>query len=145
MNEETSGKRSLLIRESLIFQLKLLADGFRDLVLVPVSLFATLAGVIRGGDQPEREFRQVIELGRQSEKWINLFGQHEPIEQAGTVGSIDLLLTRAEEVVREQAREGGISESASKALNKVLTAAHEKARQEGESTDSLEHKRDVDI
>ena len=107
MKETDKEKRNALVRETLILQLKLVADGFRDFALVPVSLFATLAGLIRGGQEPDREFRKVIALGRQSEQWINLFGQHEPIEQAGPVGSIDLLLTRAEEVVREQAKEGG--------------------------------------
>ena len=145
MKEVDSHKRGPLIRAALIFQLKLLADGFRDLVLLPVSLIATLVGVIRGGEEPDREFQQVIALGRQSEQWINLFGQHEPIEQAGPVGSIDLLLTRAEEVVREQAKEGGISETASRALNRVLTAAHEKARQSETAVKKIPHERDIEI
>ena len=132
MKEVESQKRGALIRESVIFQLKLLADGFRDLMLLPISLIATLVGVLRGGDEPDREFRQVIELGRQSEQWINLFGQHEPLPEAGQAGSIDLLLTRAEEVVREQAKEGGISEAASKAIGRALSAAHNKVRESGE-------------
>lgn len=129
MKEAENSKRGQLVRNSLIFQLKLIADGMRDFALVPVSLVATLIGLIRGGAQPEREFESVIDLGRETERWINLFGQHEPIEQAGSAGSIDMLLTRAEEVVREQAREGGISESASKAVTRAINAAHEKARQ----------------
>ena len=129
MKETENNKRGQLVRTSLVFQLKLIADGMRDFALVPVSLVATLIGLIRGGSQPEREFESVIDLGRQTERWINLFGQHEPIEQAGSAGSIDMLLTRAEEVVREQAREGGISESASRAVTRAITAAHDKARQ----------------
>ena len=127
MKETDSSKRGVLIRETLIFQLKLLADGLRDFALLPVSLFATLAGLIRGGDEPQREFHRVIEIGRQTEQWINLFGQHEPIEKAGPVGSIDMLLTRAEDVVREQVKSGGISETASRALHRALSAAHSKA------------------
>ena len=137
--------RGALIREAVIFQLKLLADGFRDLMLLPISLIATLVGVVRGGDEPDREFRQVIELGRQSEQWINLFGQHEPIQQAGQAGSIDLLLTRAEEVVREQAREGGISDTASRAIGRALTAAHKKVQENGNPRQLGRDDRDVDI
>ncbi len=133
MKEVESQNRGTLIRESVIFQLKLLADGMRDLVLLPISLFATLLGLLRGGDKPDREFRQVIELGRQTEQWINLFGQHEPIPEAGKAGSIDLLLTRAEEVVREQAKKGGISDAASKAIGRALSAAHNKARESGDA------------
>jgi hypothetical protein len=141
MNESTPGQRGALVRESLIFQLKLMADGFRDLVLVPVSLIATLAGLVRGGKEPAREFRQVIELGRQTEKWINLFGNHDPLPEGGQAASLDQLLSRAEHVLREQAREGGLSESASRAIQRALQAAQAGARQ---TPDALPE-RDKDI
>ena len=130
MNEPVSNKRAALFRETLVFQLKLLADGARDVILVPISLVSAVVGFLRGGDEPDREFRRVIELGRQSEQWINLFGQHEPIQEAGQAGSIDMLLTKAEEVVREQARQGGMTEGASKAIGKALDAAHRKVNKE---------------
>ena len=128
MNDQQPGKRAVLIRNSLIFQLKLLADGMRDFIMVPIALVATLVGLLRGGDEPEREFNRVLDLGRQSDQWINLFGNHEPLEEAGRAGSIDMLLSEAENVVREQAREGGISRSASQAIEKALEAAQQKAR-----------------
>lgn len=133
MNKTEAGSRASLIRESLVFQLKLLVDGTRDFMLVPVALVATLVGLLRGGSEPEREFRRVLELGRRSEQWINLFGQHAPISEAGQAGSIDLLLTRAEQVVREQARAGGVSESASRAIEKVLDQAHGTVRDAAQS------------
>lgn len=145
MKETQDDKRGPLIRESLIFQLKLIADGMRDFALVPISLVATLVGVIRGGDEPDREFRHVIDLGRQTEQWINLFGQHEPIKEAGRAGSIDMLLTNAEEVVKEQVQSGGISESASRAINKALAAAHDKARSRSLHENKKNPDRDVDI
>lgn len=132
MNDQPRSKRASLMRESLIFQLKLLADGTRDFIMVPVALVATLVGLIRGGDEPEKEFERVIDLGRQSDQWINLFGNHEPLEEGGRAGSIDMLLSEAENVVREQAREGGISKSASKAIESALDAAHRKARKKAE-------------
>ena len=145
MKETDKEKRNALVRETLILQLKLVADGFRDFALVPVSLFATLAGLIRGGDDVDREFRKVIELGRQSEQWINMFGQHEPLGKAGPVGSIDNLLTRAEEVVREQVKEGGISETASRALSRALSAAHDKAREGKNNSQDAPNERSKDI
>lgn len=130
--------RAALIRESLVFQLKLLADGTRDFLLVPISLVATLIGLLRGGEEPDREFRRVLELGRQSEQWINLFGQHEPLRAAGQAGSIDLLLTRAEQVVREQTRQGAISETASRAIEKALDKAHREVREPDSPPDGIE-------
>lgn len=128
MNKAKTGSRGSLVRDSLVFQLKLLVDGTRDFMLVPVALVATLVGLLRGGTDPGREFRRVLDLGRQSEQWINLFGQHDPISEAGQAGSIDMLLTRAEQVVREQARAGAVSESASRAIEKALDRAHGSVR-----------------
>lgn len=127
MNESKSGRRSALVRESLIFQVKLMADGLRDLILVPVSLIATLAGLLRGGASPDREFRQVLDLGRQTEQWINLFGHHEPMEQGGQAASLDILLARAEQVLREQAQEGGLTENATRTLERAIRAAQRNA------------------
>ena len=145
MKKTEGDKRGTLIRESLVFQLKLIADGFRDFALVPISLVATLVGVLRGGEEPEREFERVLELGRSSEQWINLFGQHEPIKEAGRVGSIDMLLTNAEEVVRDQVKSGGITESASRAVNKALAAAQEKVRDVDPEDAKSKSERDIDI
>ncbi|MDX1459464.1 MAG: hypothetical protein R3348_00200 [Xanthomonadales bacterium] len=136
MNSPGPKRRSALIRESLIFQLKLLADGTRDFMLVPISLVATLVGLARGGSDPDREFQRVMDLGRKSDRWINLFGDHEPIAEAGKAGSIDMMLTQAEEVVRDQARKGGISDQASQAIQRALDAAHEKARSAARQRDS---------
>lgn len=145
MKNDEQNKRGTLIRESLLFQVKLIADGLRDVALLPVSLIATAVGLVRGGKEPEREFHQVIKIGRQSEQWINLFGQHEPIKKAGRAGSIDMLLTHAEDVVRQQVNEGGISEKASRAIQKALDAAHNKARQSDLKHKSGSDERDIDI
>lgn len=121
--------RAALARDSLVFQLKLIADGFRDFLLVPIALVATLAGLLRSGKDPELEFERVLALGRQSEKWINLFGQHQPVTQAGATGSMDNLVTRAEEVLREQVRKGNVSDSAGSALERALSGVHAKVKE----------------
>ncbi len=124
MSESSGSRRVALVRASLIFQLKLLADGLRDFFLVPVAAVATLVGLVRSGEDPEREFDQVLEVGRATERWINLFGSHEPIPEAGQAGNIDQLVTRAERMLQEQVRRGDVSESAAAALAKSLDALH---------------------
>jgi len=42
MDNKPRSPRAELIREAAVLQIKLLADGFRDAVLIPVSLFAAL-------------------------------------------------------------------------------------------------------
>ena len=101
MSDTDISKRSELIRNAVVFQLKLVADGFRDLVLLPVSLVATIIGLLRGGNEPDREFKQVIDIGRQSEQWINLFGNHDHPEDASPVTSIDVLFTKVEDTLKQ--------------------------------------------
>ena len=95
-----------MIREAALLQIKLLADGFRDAVLIPVSLIAALIGLLRGGDNPDREFRRVIKLGRRSERWINLFGQQRPLGKPHPADSLDNVLGRVESAIVKQYREG---------------------------------------
>ncbi len=72
--DETSLSRAELVWEVFVFQFKLAADGLRDLILVPVSIFAGLLGLVIGGKEPARYYRQVLRFGRRTEYWINLFG-----------------------------------------------------------------------
>ncbi len=118
-------RRILLIRNALVFQLKLFADGLRDVLLVPFSLGAALMGLLRSADDPEREFEQVLDLGRRSEQWINLFGTHAgATSEAGAAGSMDELVGRAERVLQQQMQDGGVSEKAAAALTRALDRLH---------------------
>ncbi len=101
MKTETRSPRAKLIREAAVLQIKLLADGFRDAVLIPVSLFAALIGLLRGGDEPDREYRRVIKLGRRSERWINLFGCQRPLGKSHPAGSMDDVLGQMESAMME--------------------------------------------
>ena len=130
MSEKDTSKRSTLIRNAVVFQLKLMADGLRDLVLLPVSLVATVIGLLRGGDEPEREFLQVIEIGRESEQWINLFGNHDVPDNTNAVASIDALFTKVEKTLKQHYKATGTSQSAQAEIDKALQAAHNKAREE---------------
>ncbi|MEE9255342.1 MAG: hypothetical protein V3U43_10425 [Pseudomonadales bacterium] len=62
-----------LIWRLIVFQLKLVMDGLRDIVLSPVSLVAVLAGLIAGGKTPERYWNLLMRFGRRTDIWINLF------------------------------------------------------------------------
>ena len=106
MSHKTRSPRVKLIHESAILQIKLLADGFRDAILIPVSLIATLVGLIRGGDEPGREYRRVIKLGRRSERWINLFGHQRPLGRSHPAGSLDNVLGQVESTVVEKYKKG---------------------------------------
>lgn len=128
MSEPETSKRGLLVRNAVVFQLKLMADGLRDLVLLPVSVIAAIVGFLRGGDEPERELNQVIDLGRQTEEWINLFGNHQPHEDTHSMASIDALFSRVEDVLKQQYKAGGTSERSQQEIDEALQAARDEAR-----------------
>lgn len=125
MNSDTSNPRFALIREAAIFQIKLLADGIRDAILIPVSLIAALIGLVRGGKGCDREYRRVIALGMRSERWINLFGHHRPLSRAHPAGSLDKMLERVEDVVTEQYNRGRSAAEARRAISKALEESGE--------------------
>jgi hypothetical protein len=123
MSNENANSRVDLVRDTAIFQLKLLADGARDALLIPVSLIAALIGLVRGGEDAGREFERVIKMGRRSERWINLFGHQKPLGRSHPAGSLDTLLEQVEGVVVEQYRKGRTAEEARTAIEKVLESS----------------------
>jgi hypothetical protein len=126
MNDPQQSPRITLIRESATLQLKLIADGFRDALLIPVSLIATLLGLLRGGEDCDLEFRRVIKLGRRSERWINLFGHQRPLNMRHPAGSMDRILAEAEAMVVEQYKKGKSAKEAREAVRDVIKKETEK-------------------
>jgi len=106
MNQTSPGPRAELFREAAVLQIKLLVDGMRDAILIPLSIVAALIGLLRGGPDCNREFRRVIKLGRRSERWINLFGQQRPLRNDPATGSMDSILSQVEDAVVEKYRRG---------------------------------------
>lgn len=118
-SENRQQSRGQLIWQVLVFQVKLVADGFRDLLLVPISLLAALIGLVAGGDRPAFLFEKVLHLGRQSERWINLFGHH----QTGTAD--DLLEPLRDRVAAEADRHPSLNKAGQK-LNASLDKVNER-------------------
>jgi hypothetical protein len=132
MNKEKSNPRIDLIHDTVVLQLKLVADGFRDAMLIPVSIVAAFIGFLRGGQDCDREFRRVIELGRRSERWINLFGHQPPLGTEHPAGSMDIILSQVEAIVLEQYKKG---KSDSETRSAVRKAMRDGAEEPGDQPD----------
>ena len=65
--------RSVLIRDFLIFQMKLWLDGFKDLMMIQLSIVAVVVDLLFGGRR-KRIFYKVIRLGERIDLWLNLHG-----------------------------------------------------------------------
>ena len=109
MNDTPSASRNPrtdLVRDATVLQLKLLADGLRDALLIPLALVAALLGLLRGGPDCDRELRRVVKLGRRSERWINLFGHQKPLGRSHPTSSMDSIIEQVESTVLDQYRRG---------------------------------------
>ena len=65
--------RGVLVRDLLIFLLKLWLDGIKDLVLFPVSIGAAVVDFVFR----TRIFYVVLSVGERFDSWLNLFGASE--------------------------------------------------------------------
>ena len=93
------------VRKLLVFQLKLVLDAIRDILLSPVSLVATIFDMAQGRKGENSYFEMLMKFGRNSETRINLFDQHQGEKQ-----TVDNLFNQVEDVLKKQYEKGGISE-----------------------------------
>ncbi len=124
---ETS--RLKLVLDVLVFQFKLAADGLRDVLLSPLSLISAVMGLIAGGDDPHRYFRDLKRLGRRTEVWINLFGHHSR-------GTSDDLIDPLRQRVMTEAQSNPWLSRAGGELNKQLDSVGERIRSDAQDAGS---------
>jgi len=127
--EQPPSERWTLMRDVAVLQAKLIVDGLRDLVLVPASIIAGIVSLASSTEgRPGTQFYQLLGLGKQSERWINLFGalenappdleQMEPFPEA----DMDELVGKLETFVRDEESRGTVTNQARERLEKVLSA-----------------------
>ncbi len=128
-----------LIRDVAVLQVKLVVDGLRDLVLVPASLVAGIISVARMRDgKPGDEFYTLVSVGKQSERWINLFGAlknapPEIVEQAHFGDAdIDDIVSRVESFVVDEYQRGGVTAQARDRIEKAMAAMQRRRKQNPE-------------
>ena len=118
--------RWALIRDIAVFQLRLVIDAARDVVMSPISLGAGLFDLVTGGDRPGDLFYRVLRAGRQTERFINLFGEAERVgphaDEPEDAASIDQIVERVERMIVEQYERGGVTASAKSAIDRSLDA-----------------------
>ena len=122
-----------LVRDAAVLQVKLIVDGLRDLLLVPASLVAALVSVVRTTDgKPGDEFYRLVSVGKQSERWINLFGalrnapDHVVEEYQFGAADIDDIVSRVESFVVDEYQRGGVTRQARDRLNEAIRRARKR-------------------
>lgn len=120
-DETVDVSKSDLFRDAVVFQIKLIVDGIRDFVLIPVSLIATALSLLRRGDRPGSEFYEVVAFGRRTESMINLFGAADRLrrDEPEPGPDLDSFVDEVEAFVRREAQ-GGRFEAARGRIERAL-------------------------
>ncbi len=130
---EPGPDRWTLIRDILVLQVKLVVDGLRDLILVPISLLAGIISLLKSEQLPDNAFYELLRVGRRSERWINLFGAAERVygpavaEDRFAAESMDEMVSRVESFVIDEYRQGGVTRQAKDQLDRALDSLHKMA------------------
>ena len=125
--------RWTLIRDILVLQLKLVVDGLRDFILVPISLVIGIISLLKAGNAGGGEFYELLRAGRRSERWINLFGAAERVygpsitDERYPTEDIDEMVSRVESFVIDEYSKGGVTRQAKNQLDRALDSLHKLA------------------
>ena len=119
-----------LFRDIAVFQAKLALDGIRDLVLLPVSLVAGVLGLILSPENPGKYFNRLLEFGRQSDVWINLFSAlHHYQTEAATLSS-DAYVEKLEEMLINEYKRGGVVKNLKDHTDNLVERVQQELRKE---------------
>lgn len=116
---------STIMRDALVLQAKLVVDGMRDALLIPVSLVAAIISVFQPDQEKGKLFYEVVRAGRSSERWINLFGAADRIyphadDDPEEIAGLDELLAQVEGQLISQYRGDGAASAASHHVDSIL-------------------------
>ena len=131
MSDVENRGRWELFRDMAVFQVKLLLDGVRDVLLSPISLLATLVGLLTETERPGRYFYDLLRYGRQTDRWIDLFGAQqpggppgdrpgEPRDPALSRGGVDDFVSLIEDTLVREVERGGMTATAKESVDKLL-------------------------
>jgi len=127
--KEPDISRWTLIRDMFIFQVKLAMDAIRDLLLSPASIICGLIDIVKGYSISQSYFHKLMNLGQQSDSWLNLFGKNSKGAESLNVMSnqkikadvsVDQLFSQVEALLKEQHSKGGLTASAKTTIDRYL-------------------------
>lgn len=125
--EESPSKheRWPLIRQAIVFQVKLGLDALRDILMSPVSIVLVVTDIVMANNHQQSYFIRLMRLGKKSDHWINLFGvdlpNTEPEDNKEAADSnVDYWFTKIEEVIKEQQVDGKLSQSGKEKLQQYF-------------------------
>jgi len=107
---EERPSKGVIIRDLLIFQVKLWLDGLKDIVLSPLSIIGAVIDLLRSPANPSF-FYTTMQLGERFDRWLNLYdaSQKAVARASGLVGDDgDDEVTRPLEILARFKEEEGL-------------------------------------
>ena len=99
--------RGQIIRDVLIFQVKLWLEGFKDFVLMPLSLGAAFIDLIFRRSKSRGTLHSVMRMGDRFERWVHLYAALDEAEKrTSRENSLDDLLNEAADGLEKTAANG---------------------------------------
>jgi hypothetical protein len=105
MDAMVAAKKGSLVRDLLIFQMKLVLDGIKGVFLIQLSIGAALFDLVFGRPGRPLLFYGVLRLSERFDLWMNLYGAARHAEESsdGLFGASragdDTMLGKLEELV----------------------------------------------
>ena len=137
---EIRAQRGVVIRDFAIFQVKLLIDGVKDVVLSALSIGALVLDLIAGGGSRPRMFYKVLAFSERFDLWLNLSGAVDRMERgeldeeglfgASEAGS-DSLLGKVEEMVKGRELPPDVRDRLSREQQRLKDLLDEERRKRG--------------
>lgn len=111
-----------LIREALVFQLKLGIDGLKDVILVPIVFVALALDLMGSTDVNGRNLRRVFRMGHGFDRWLDLYKAHRAPGESKPedAGGFDEQFDGVEGLLRRELATGHLSNKAKAALREML-------------------------
>ncbi|MEX0955551.1 MAG: hypothetical protein WDZ83_10100 [Rhizobiaceae bacterium] len=111
--------RMRLVRRVVLLQVKLLADGLRDFVMMPLSLAAAVLGILSQRRDPELYLDRLMYFGRQTDRWINLFDHDDP-DSPERRAPLDRVAEEIEATILRDYENGGLSARGAARLSELV-------------------------
>lgn len=127
VRERRRSGRARVIRRVVLFQVKLMADGFRDVVMSPLSIAAGVIGVLFHRHDGDVYFDRLMRFGRDTDHWINLF-DHRSGGDGRNDPSLDTIADDIENAIRRDYARGGVSARSAEALSEVARNLRRRSR-----------------
>lgn len=131
MKEENN--KGVLLKKSIVFQIKLMIDALRDFLLSPIAIVCALLDLFMGKDASAGYFQKLMLLGQKSDKWLNLFNENDDdmemkkdihqqaiSEKSSQENNADQIFAKVEAIIKEQHEKGGLTASAKNSIDKYL-------------------------